>query len=166
MIQGFIRLRDFWRLHFLVLEPVMGLVVTALLGVYVHWVGMTHVFQHFHNRAAVYGALATISGSLLGFVIAAFSILVTVSESAKLTIVRGSKHYPTLWRVFTNAMRLLSVGTVTCLLAMALDEEQHPSQTAVFLAFSGTTLAFVGCGRCLWVFEQLIGILTKPSRTE
>ncbi len=62
------------------------------------------------NRAAVYGTLASIFGSLLGFVITAASIVLGFSGSESLAVVRGSKHYPTLWR----SLHCLHTGLGLC----------------------------------------------------
>jgi len=148
-----IGVRDFWRLHFLILEPLLSLTITGLFAFYIMRGSGDSIIARFHNRASVYGAMATIFGSLLGFVITAFSILVTLNESVRLTIVRGSKHYPTLWRVFTNAMNLLTLATIACLSALSIDDEQCPNRISVCLAFGACAIALAGTGRCFWVFE-------------
>src|SRR4051812_5410750 len=53
------------------------------------------------NRPIVYGTLASINGSLLGFSIAVTSIVLGFSSSDRLAVLRESPHYPTLWRTLS-----------------------------------------------------------------
>ena len=48
------------------------------------------------NRTNVYRTTATISGTLLGFSIAAVSLVLTFVTSERLALLRGSPHFPSL----------------------------------------------------------------------
>ena len=55
-----------------------------------------------NNRADIYGTVASICGSLFGFCITAVSVVMIASGSERLKVVRESRHYEDLWRVFVS----------------------------------------------------------------
>jgi hypothetical protein len=116
------------------------------------------------NRSAVYAALATISGSLLGFVITAASIVLGFSASEKLAIVRESKHYPTLWQVFIAAIRALAFSTIVCIVALVLDRDKQIIHGVMYVAAFGCILAAARVARCVWVLENIIKLVAQPSK--
>jgi hypothetical protein len=118
------------------------------------------------NRAAVYGALASIFGSLLGFVIATISIVVAFDALPRLRIVRESATYDTLWKVFTSAIRWLGGATVGALLALVLDRGGGLGRLALYIAVGTGAIAVLRVWRCVWVLEKLVGIIvSRPPRT-
>ena len=117
------------------------------------------------NRAAVYGALASIFGSLLGFVITAVWIVLGFSASEKLAVVQGEQTLPYtlagvhcgnshagvcyghLHRRLSSGPRQTdaSLGHVLCRLRV------HPGRGA-------------GVARCVWVLENIIKLVSQPSK--
>lgn len=59
----------------------------------------------------MYGTLASIFGALLGFVITAISIVFGFSSMAQVDVVRGSRHYQTLWRIFLQTTWVMAAAT-------------------------------------------------------
>lgn len=116
-----------------------------------------------NNRSAVYGALASIFGSLLGFVIAAVSIAVGFSGSERLDVVRNSKHYPELWNAFNHAIRALGLATLVALVALIFDRDSKPHCYLSYAAVMATLLAALLLGRSVWVLEQLVTIVARPK---
>lgn len=116
------------------------------------------------NRGAVYGALASIFGSLLGFAITAVSIVLGFSTTERLAVVRESKHYPTLWKVFTAAIRTLGLATVVALLGLILDRESSPMKWVLYLTVFAMILAILRLSRCVWVLENVITLVTGPPK--
>lgn len=114
------------------------------------------------NRSSLYGALADIFGSLLGFIIAAVSIAVGFSGSERLDVVRKSKHYPELWNAFNHAIRALGLATLIALAALLLDRDAKPFYLLSYATALATLLATLLLGRSIWVLEQLVIIVAKP----
>jgi len=80
-------MRNYWRAHFLGCEWLASIVfgvlfVTADLYTDGHVVSLVAP----DNRSSLYGALASIFGGLLGFVITAVSILLTFAPSESFTL--------------------------------------------------------------------------------
>lgn len=118
------------------------------------------------NRGAIYGALASIFGSLLGFIIAAVSIALGFSASDKLTIVRESKFYLQLWGVFLSATRCLAMVTVASLVALIGDRDTAPIRWLTYAVWVLTVLSVARISRCIWVLENIVKIVTKPAEND
>jgi hypothetical protein len=114
------------------------------------------------NRPAIYQALASILGALLGFVITAISIVLAFAGMDRLELLRGSPHYGTLWSVFTQTTWILALATVCALAALILDRDAAPNRLALYLCLLTALLSAVRIARCVWVLEQLIGIIVQP----
>ena len=84
----------FWNKNFLNCELALSILVGIFFVIWVVWFGGSAIVDNIlnGNRSAVYGVLASIFGSLLGFVITALSIIIGYSANEKFEILRhGSK---------------------------------------------------------------------------
>jgi hypothetical protein len=159
-------LPKWWRTNFLRIE--FGVALFCGL-VFISWAqfygGGTTIEETLKgNRGAVYGALASIFGSLLGFAITAVSIVLGFSTTERLAVVRESKHYPTLWKVFTATIRTLGLATVIALFGLILDRDSSPTKPVLYLTVFATILATLRLGRCVWALENVISLITGPSK--
>lgn len=147
--------------HFLVASLILATATVAGLVLWSEKYGGKVVLMELlqGNRSAVYGALASMFGSLLGFVIAAVSIAVGFSGSERLDIVRNSKHYPELWNAFNHAIRALGLATLVALAALILDRDSKPFCLLSYAATWVTLLAALLLGRSVWVLEQLVAVV-------
>ena len=59
-------------------------------------------------REPFYTVVASVAGSLLGFAIAAVSIMIAFMQSPRLDIIRKSKHYPVIYSTFLMAIKYLA----------------------------------------------------------
>ncbi|HMQ17002.1 MAG TPA: hypothetical protein PKC49_13615, partial [Phycisphaerae bacterium] len=114
------RFAAYWGRCFLGCELITALVLFAAFVVWAEYYnGYADIADILKDRrSAIYGTLAAIFGSLLGFAITAESIVLGLSGHERLDIVRKSKHYPTLWRVFTATIRALAFAAVAPLFSL------------------------------------------------
>lgn len=118
------------------------------------------------NRATLYGTIATLSGTLLGFIIATLTIFVAVVSDVRLERVRKSAQYPTLWRTLTSAIRWLAVGTLIGLGSLVLDRDSGPTRWLEFLGLWVWLVSALRMGWSIWIVEQVIGLLSAPHPKE
>lgn len=160
------KLQSAWERHFLRFEFVLAVV----LGVtFVFWgepllstAGLAP--SSLDARRTIYGALASLFGSLLGFVITAVSIAIAFASSDRLSIVRESRHYGDLWRVFTASIKSLGLATVVALVGLVADGKPWTSAAIGYLMFFSSVLATFRVIRCVWVLEKIVGLVTAPSK--
>ena len=160
------RVISWWAHNFLWAEFVLAVVAATAFAIWIYRFGGLAVVANIiqGNRAAVYGALASIFGSLLGFAITAESIVLGLSSSERLEAIRESTHYATLWRVFISAIRALGLATALSLIALVLDRDNRPIWPCLLVTFFGTVLASLRLLRCIWVLENVVALVSVPSK--
>lgn len=153
--------RYWWRQNFLLAEFLVALMGTAGLLLWcLRGNGFQEIEKLVHgNRGQIYGTLASICGSLLGFVIATLSVVLGFTASRRLDILRKSKHYRQLWGVFTSAIRVLGFTTFAWLIALFIDRETCPRLPLLIVCFGATVLAILRLARAVWVLERIVEIL-------
>ncbi|MXZ87436.1 MAG: hypothetical protein F4Z07_01100 [Dehalococcoidia bacterium] len=114
-------------------------------------------------RADIYRTTATISGTLLGFLIAVASLVMSFVSTERLTLLRTSTHYPAMWETFFQAARVLGALTVTALVCLMFDKDgaSEPWLVVPFVLFMSLSLARLI--RVIWILEQIIGLVSRPS---
>jgi len=159
-------LPSWWRRHFLWAELCLALIVTLAFFLWCDhfggWIPVIDVLKD--NRSAIYQTATSIFGSLLGFVIAALSLLISLSGSPSLKLVQESSHYPTLWKTFATANRALSLATVASFLALIFDRDSSPSRLIFFAVFYSAMLAALRMARCVWILEQVVRVVAGKTK--
>ena len=113
------------------------------------------------NRAAVYGAVASIFGSLLGFVITATSVVLGFSVSEKLNVLRASTEYPKLWKTFSSTIWTLGITTLVALVCLLIDKDKTPVELIVPVVFIFIIISIFRIARTIWALENIILLVTK-----
>lgn len=153
-----------WRRHFLASET---LAVLGLFAVFVGWSELLGGWaalnaQLIATRSTLYSTTATLTGSLLGFVIAAFAISVSSFGSRRLKPVE--EHFEALVSVFTAATVYLGAATVFGLLALFVDRDVAPLPWLFYAVVLCLLLSISTLTRCVWVLHNVVSIVGAPSR--
>lgn len=153
-----------WGRHFLVLEFGLAVLLTTVFAVWLcAFDGVTPMSALLQgNRAALFGAIASILGSLLGFVITATSIVLGFSTSDRLAVVRESAQYPTLWKTFSATIRALAFATIVALGCLLFDRDAAPTAWLAIPLVFVVLLSLLRITRTIWVLEQIVGLVTRP----
>ena len=154
----------FWKRRFLLVEGALAVVLTIGFAVW-YWgfdgAAPTSALLG-GNRAALYGTTASISGSLLGFVITATSIVLGFSASDRLAVVRESQQYPMLWKTFSASIRALAAATIVALLCLLLDRDSAPHPWLIVALVFSVLLSVLRLARTIWALEHIIALVTRP----
>jgi hypothetical protein len=159
-------LPQWWRKYFLCVEWLIAVMLTIIFVVWYIWFEGEAALSCFlnGNRPSIYGTAASIFGSLLGFAITATSIVLGFSTSDRLKVIRDSKQYSTLWKVFNSTIRALGIATIASFLALIFDRDQSPMPIFLYAVFFGATFSFFRLLRAIWVLENVIELISMPSK--
>lgn len=148
------------------IELCLSFMISGVLLVWYMWLGGQHSVDELlqQNRSPIYGTLASIFGTLLGFIITVTSIVVGFAGSSQLRVVRESQHYSTIWAVFASATRALGLATVLALLALIFDRDTKPIPLLMFALVFAATLSLFRVLRAVWILENVIEIISKPKQ--
>ena len=157
--------RAYWRRRFLGVEAAIAVApALALLAWFVLGEGRECVDGLMSDvRADVYRTTATISGTLLGFLIAVASLVLNFVSADRLALLRTSERYPAMWETFFQTTRVLGALTVTALVCLVFDKDgaSLPWLVVPFVLFLSLSLARLL--RVIWILERIIGIVSRPS---
>lgn len=118
------------------------------------------------DRTTLYATLASIFGALLGFVIAAIAIVLTLAPDPRLELVTSSPHYATLWRIFFSATRALGIATAACVFGLVADRKVQPQLYVIGAVLFSGLWSCARVWRCIWVMERLVAIVVKKASTK
>ncbi len=157
------RLRTFWEANFLLLELLLAIAVGVIFYIWDRYLGGALDIDMLldGNRSALYATLASIFGALLGFVVTTVSIIMTSASDNRLSLVRRSQHYLTLWKAFTSAIRVLAVATIVAISALLLDRDKSPIHIITDLVAFSAFFAALRLMRCVWILERIVGLISK-----
>lgn len=115
-------------------------------------------------RETVYATLATICGSLLGFIIAGVTILLTVTETERIKLMNESGMYSQVIRVFYSAAKWLACAMLINIIGLAVDRNGDAVWWYSWLSAAVTTGCLVRLWKCLWVLESVTDLVLRDKR--
>ena len=158
-------MKRYWEAHFLILECSLSLILACVFFILSALVNKNIVVAQIldGNRTIIYSTLASIYGSLLGFLITTVSILIGYSKSERLTLLTKSEHYGDLWKTFISTIKGLAFAVLLSIAGLIFDIDAKPvwpifyvnSWLALFLSFR--------MGRSIWIFENIMEIMMKKK---
>jgi len=159
------KVRRWWARDFIVKEFITGFGISLGFIIWSVYINKEVVVNNIliGNRVTLYGTMAALFGSLLGFSITAVSIVLGFAASEKLEIVRKSKHYMDLWQVFKSAIKALAFATIFALLGLIFDKDINPVNFILYINLFTAILSVFRVARCIWVLENIIAIVTKQQ---
>lgn len=155
-----------WRRNFLKVEfwIAVGLGCAAFGSGY--FLGVNELISRLleDGRGDIYSTLASIFGSLFGFIITATSIVLGFSGSDRLAVLRESPYYQDLWDTFLSTIKWLGAATAVALIAVIFDRGQEPVFFLIHAVFFATIIVVLRLVRSVWILEKVIKALTGPSK--
>lgn len=154
-----------WERHFVRNEFVLATGAVLALAAWATWFGGGTPIQSVlsDNRAALYGAVASIAGALLGFLITTVALLQGIVAAEGFRRLRASDQYPTLWRVFHLAIRVLAITCALSLIALLVDRDAAPVAILFYLVVWAAVESGMLVARGIWVLERVLRIASDAN---
>lgn len=112
------------------------------------------------DSSAVYGALVGLQGSLLGFVLAALTIVLGYSQAPSMAILRDSGQLPNLFRVYLAGIRSHALATAIAIGALVISSGYASSTLFAWLVALSSMVTAVRLGRSLWATRQVVVVVS------
>jgi hypothetical protein len=159
------RLWKLYQTHFLVADPI----ITLAFGV-----GFWQVQERVWGRQALitfldgnhqvlYGTLTTISATLLGFVLAAFTVILSYSALPKFQELSAGGHWGTIFRTYFQASIFFGVETFVGFLGLVLDTDKAPQVTITYVVTGLAVFCTLRFARCVWILTLMTAISIRPD---
>ena len=162
------RVRTLWRRHFLRLEATVAVLPSlALLAWFVLFGGIVWVDDFLTGvRTDLYRTTAAVAGTLLGFSIAVASLVLSFVPAERLSLLRESEQYPSLWKTFFQTTRLLGALTLTALVCLVVDKDESPLTWMIVPFCLFVSLSVARLMRVIWILEQIVMLVSRPEPNE
>ena len=106
--------------NFLVIEFYLSVIIWIIVIVFLIFISPLNWDENFINFLInpVFPIIATISVTLLGFIITGVSILITFPNSDNIQLLKKSKSYGTLFDIFISTMKVLALTAILALIGI------------------------------------------------
>lgn len=109
----------------------------------------------FTNKSGIYTIIATIAGTLLGFIITSISIIVTFTSSDKLDLLKEEGFYDELFGVYFDTIKSLAITTVISTIGMFYSD----NIIWFYIFLVSAIISILLFSASIWVLETLITIV-------
>lgn len=116
-----------------------------------------------NEPGAVYSAIAGVQGSLLGFVLAALTIVLGYSQTPSLSLLRRSGQLPNLFRIYMAGIRAHALSTVTALGSLIANYQGELATVMAWVVATTCTLAFARLVRTLWATRAIVSQIAESG---
>lgn len=114
------------------------------------------------NKSGLYSLLASISGTLLGFIITGISVILAFSESQKLRRLKESTQYKTIFVVYFSTIRYLAFTTIVAILGFVTNN-RSVDICLLYLLIWLLIISSLRIWRCLWILEKIVSFMTEVN---
>jgi|GEM_PF-1837703 len=126
------------------------------------------------NKTVIYPVIASIGGTLIGFVITGISIIIAFSESGseKFKLLKNSAHYKDVYDVYFSSIRSLAITVIISIIGIFLSGNwQTPinissylivksyDSLVLYIAIIASTISLFRIYRCVWALEKIVNLL-------
>lgn len=113
-------------------------------------------------RTALYATLAGISGALLGFVLAALAVLVTLPTGDRIQALRTHPKWPRVPSAYVRASLALLAAVVICTFGIVLDAGPSARQGYEAVTVAIVSFALVRVLASVVVLDQILSVASAP----
>lgn len=157
-------IEKFYKRHFLLAELLLSIIFTILVLIIIQQLWSPEALEKWinTNKEDIYPLVATIGGTLLGFVITGVSIILAFSESEKLRLLKRSKQYKTIFTIYFSAIKYLAITTVVAVIGIAIND--NLAILMFYLLLWSVVISSLRIWRCIWILESIVKIISKSEK--
>lgn len=105
---------------------------------------------------SVYPIIATISGTLLGFIITSVSIIVTFTESEKIKLLKETGYYDKLFKIYFDTIKSLAITTLISIIGIVSNSENI---IWIYIIMASVVFSGLLMWASIWALEMIIRIV-------
>jgi hypothetical protein len=156
-------LKQYYEKHFLVLEFVASVFAACIFTLFLEfYIGRANFFSSVdENRPNLYAAVADITGSLLGFVISAVSVLLVFGS--QLRFLKDSGQLPVIFNVFFQSIIWLAIATAWAFVGLLADTTGTSRIWILYVMLWLMGLAAMRVYRCVWILKKITLLATMEN---
>lgn len=152
--------KDKYEKQFMLYELIISIVLSIVIVKFIFPIIFPETVESWlvTNKNDVYSLLASVAGTLLGFIITGVSVILAFSESEKLRLLKKSRHYKTIFVVYFSTIKWLALTTAVSIIWIFTDLFMLYSFYLLIFAIIITSLRMA---RCVWILEAIVEIVIR-----
>lgn len=152
--------KDKYEKQFMLYELIISIVLSIVIVKFILPIIFPETVESWlvTNKNDVYSLLASVAGTLLGFIITGVSVILAFSESEKLRLLKKSRHYKTIFVVYFSTIKWLALTTAVSIMWIFTDLFMLYSFYLLIFAIIITSLRMA---RCVWILEAIVEIVIR-----
>jgi hypothetical protein len=111
------------------------------------------------RRGDVYPAVVGLEGTILGFVLAALTIVLGYANSPRFEPLRQTRHWEAVFRAYTRAAKWTAVALVYGLVVLMFDTDSAPNSPLSLMLLLTSLLAAIRVARVLYITEGVVRVV-------
>ena len=113
------------------------------------------------SRQALYTALASTGGSLLGFILTSVSVVMIFGQMPRFNLLRDKGRYNEAFGVYFQAIQWLAIATIWSILALLIDTDTAPKPVVTYVMLGLFILSSFRVYRCVWLLKVLVALAAQ-----
>lgn len=153
-------LTDKYYKHFLTYELIISLLISGLAIAIIQFIwSPEEVYKWmFFNKSQFYSLLATISGTLLGFIITGISVIMSLSESKKLEPATESTQFKKIFLVYFSTIKFLAFTAIVSIIGFLVNSNLI-NMCLFYLLIILAIISVFRIYRSVWVLKKIVDII-------
>ncbi|MFF0378957.1 hypothetical protein [Actinoplanes missouriensis] len=115
------------------------------------------------NRGDLYPAIVGLEGTILGFVLAALTIVLGYSQAPRFEILRKSRHWQSIFRTYIRSVKWTGLALVAAILGLVFDRNNAPNPVISIVVASTGAGATFWLWRVLFVTEGVVKVVANSK---
>lgn len=113
------------------------------------------------RRGDVYPALVGLEGTILGFIVAALTIVLGYANSPRFEVLRATKHWESIFRSYTRAAKWTGLALMYGIITLLVDTDDSPNSPLTLMLLLSGLLASIRVSRMLYITEKVVKVVVN-----
>ena len=118
------------------------------------------------DQTTIYSALSGLQGALLGFVLAALTIVLGYSQSDRFAVVREAGQLQSLFNVYLAGVRTSGIAVTLTVVGLLADTHAHSRSVITGVVLAICLLTVLRLVRVLWVTNLVVHAVAQPAERQ
>jgi hypothetical protein len=115
------------------------------------------------RRGDIYPAIVGLEGVVLGFVVAALTIVLGYANSSRFELIKGTKNYAAIFRAYIQAAKWMGFALAYGVIALVFDTDEGPNSPLCLLLFVTLGLACFRFARVIYITEKVVKVVVNSN---
>lgn len=131
----------------------------------VRWTKLDNLIKEIlnDNRGDLYPAIVGLEGTILGFVLAALTIVLGYSQAPRFETLRKSKHWQSIFRTYIRSVKWTGLALIAAITGLIFDRNNAPNPAISIVVASSGLAATFWLWRVLFVTEGVVKVVVNSK---